>query len=314
MAATSPLGLRYPPATGVTPDVPRDLGYLAADVQAALGSVAAGLQQGAVDAGSYEVTQASGGASMDIDVASHTGSGAFVQDDGIARGALFYVAPTTLKTTVTAGTAHGTHPRVDRIVVSLAGVVSVVAGTATSGATLDNLTGAAAVPVDSLLLADVLIPTSDTTLSNSQIRDRRTWARGAYYTAVITAGSYTVSGGSPTIIDATRLSKRVECSGVPIRIRLNMTVEFFGTDELALRLYQDGVEVNARGISVTAAAKVQPCIEFTFTPAAGSHVFAWYADETGTNPVLIAETFGPMVFEVEELVRQNTANNSTTSG
>lgn len=45
----------------------------------------------------------------------------------------------------------------------------VVPGTATSGANLTNLTGAAAVPNNSLLLANVLIPATSTSITNANI-------------------------------------------------------------------------------------------------------------------------------------------------
>ena len=45
----------------------------------------------------------------------------------------------------------------------------VVPGTATSGATLSNLTGAAAVPNNSLLLANVLIPATSTSITDANI-------------------------------------------------------------------------------------------------------------------------------------------------
>jgi hypothetical protein len=85
---------------------------------------------------------------------------------------------TDWETTFTA--AHGTNPRIDRVVakaydglVDSGGLygpkLAVVAGTATGGATLANLTGAAAVPANSILLANVLIPAAATTIPNSNI-------------------------------------------------------------------------------------------------------------------------------------------------
>lgn len=76
--------------------------------------------------------------------------------------------------------AHGTHPRIDRVVAQVQdnlvdasgenrGMLRVVAGTATSGATLSNLTGAAAVPDGCEHLAYVLVPAGSTTVTTANI-------------------------------------------------------------------------------------------------------------------------------------------------
>ena len=81
-------------------------------------------------------------------------------------------------TTFTA--AHATLPRIDRVVVTIRdgladgganydAVFQVVPGTATAGATLVNLTGAAAVPANSMLLANVLVPAAATTITTANI-------------------------------------------------------------------------------------------------------------------------------------------------
>lgn len=77
-------------------------------------------------------------------------------------------------------TADATKPRIDRVVVTIkdssldnsglyAAMYQVVAGVATVGATLVNLSGAAAVPANSLLLANVLIPAAATTVTTANI-------------------------------------------------------------------------------------------------------------------------------------------------
>lgn len=80
----------------------------------------------------------------------------------------------------TFGTPHATLPRVDRVVATVQDQdldasgqsrwkLDVVAGTPTSGATLANLSGAAAVPDNSLLLANVLLSAAATTITNDKI-------------------------------------------------------------------------------------------------------------------------------------------------
>lgn len=313
MPTTSPLGLRYPPSTGVTPNVPRDLQALAEDVQQALGSTTIGMQEGVTDAGAFEVTQASGGASMVLDVASNVGAGAYVADDGLspARQALFYVGPTASKSTVTASAAHATLPRVDAIVLSLAGVVSLVAGTATAGATLDNARdgshGGAAIPSDALHLADVLVPATDTTLANSQIRDRRKWARGAYQRLTEPGHSTT----SSTLVEINNTQVRIECSGAPVRVAaafaFSITVDKFVTFNLLV----DGASQTAKITQGRGATGNFLQALWTVTPAAGSHVFS-LAQASNDNTTLLATDVSEFV--VEEIIRQNTANNTTTSG
>lgn len=81
---------------------------------------------------------------------------------------------------VTIGTADLTNPRIDRIcatapasVDSIVPQIVVLAGTATAGATLDNLTGAQAVPTGYELLADVVVGSGVTSIVTANIRDRR---------------------------------------------------------------------------------------------------------------------------------------------
>lgn len=78
------------------------------------------------------------------------------------------------------GTADGSNPRVDRVVMtapssvdSIVPQVLVLPGTPTSGATTDNLTGAQSVPAGYLLLADIVVGQGVSTIVTANIRDRR---------------------------------------------------------------------------------------------------------------------------------------------
>lgn len=78
------------------------------------------------------------------------------------------------------------NPRVDSIILEVldgehAGVTNLaqircVAGSPTAGATLDNRNGAPAVQPNSILLADVIAANGFTTITATEIRDRRPWA------------------------------------------------------------------------------------------------------------------------------------------
>lgn len=80
--------------------------------------------------------------------------------------------------------ADATNPRIDRVVLTVRdtsidgtgasdSALRVIAGTPTSGATLANLNGAAAVPANSMLLANVLVPNAATTVVTGNIADQR---------------------------------------------------------------------------------------------------------------------------------------------
>lgn len=112
------------------------------------------------------------------------GGRAFVKgDDRSTQGSYFCFVPTSQ--TVTAQAANATNPRIDRLVLrvydaDVSGAttkwaVEFVTGTPTAGATLTNLSGAAAVPNTALLLANVLVPAGFTGpfVAGTHIQDRR---------------------------------------------------------------------------------------------------------------------------------------------
>jgi hypothetical protein len=340
-ATTSRLGLQYPVASD-SPAGHTQMQTLATGVEGALGRIGA-LQPGVMDSGSFMVTQKGAGANMSVDVASSTGGGAYVKDSTVTTGlGLFYVTPTGSVTNVAIGANASGNPRIDRIVVGLAGAVSVVAGTATVGATLNNLTGAAAVPSSSLLLADVLVANGAASITNSVIRDRRPWARGARVAVVRNANAaagndYTNSGGPGSALnapggDTTNLAPRIECSGVPVLVRIIGNFQF---DAAVSAFYwaptiDDSTGVNgmaAGGAAPTdsnslllgrpaTAAVFYPLLgQCVFTPSAGSHKISAYVGAGSTNAWTIkARATCPLIITIEELVRQDAANNTTTSG
>lgn len=69
--------------------------------------------------------------------------------------------------TLTIGTANGTNPRIDLIYTLAAGTPTVAAGTAAANPAYPAL------PANSVILAAVYVPTSDTTISTNQITDKR---------------------------------------------------------------------------------------------------------------------------------------------
>jgi len=153
---------------------------------------------GVADYESWRVMQRQAGANLSVDI----GKTAVGLMQGWVRGGIRdgqglyrctnedYTVPTTntyLSQINEAGFAATdvTNPRIDRIILEVldqqhSGASNVlqtrvVTGVATGGATLDNLTGAAAVPAGAILLADVLVgPTgSNPNALTANIRDRR---------------------------------------------------------------------------------------------------------------------------------------------
>jgi hypothetical protein len=287
-----------------------------------------GMQEGALTAGSYEVTQRGAGANLSVDIAASTGDGALVLGEAITGQGLYLVPPHSAVINETITAAHATLPRVDRVVLEIKdqqhdasgsnlAQTRVIAGTATVGATLDNLTGAAAVPSSALLLADVLVPATDTTISNSQIRDRRAWAQGAYKRTVLTSGAITTTSAAFTAIDATNLNHRIECTGNPVRVSIRGAFSHsVAGSGISVGVAVDGAAPATRYqlVAIASATTYSHTATFTLLPSAGSHLLAaHWLTAAATATVNASASFG-LEFEVEEITSQNTANNATTSG
>lgn len=283
------------------------------------------LQEGVVGAGDLMVTQRGAGANMTVDVAA---GGGWVQiDTGTRNGMAHVVNDAVANATITA--AHATLPRVDQIVLQYndsaipAGVggdiptLRVIAGVATTGATLDNRTGAGALPADALRLADVLVAAAATSVLNTSIRDRRPWARGAMNFPMHTGGDqFTTSATFVGIGTAIRL----ECSGVPVVARLDSyVVATTAAATAAFTILQDAAGITSgerQADLVTVSAAYLVGQEWRFTPTAGSHLFQpalRRVGGTGTPNVRANATTG-MMWSIQEQVRQNAASNSVTSG
>jgi len=301
------------------------------------------LQEGAYAAGSFEVTQRAAGVNMSVDIAATTaenGIAALVQGDAVTGQGLYAVAPHSAVINEAITAAHATLPRVDRVILEVLDTTHdasgsnlvrtrVVDGTATAGATLDNLSGVASVPDSALLLADVHVPAADTTISNSQIRDRRKWARGAYCRIMRNTSNYTIASSTVALIDGTNLAPRIECSGAPVRVRLegvfhagsgsgvgtifSPQVDSAGVDGM---VSVGGTATLTNGLlRATPQEGSSPVVEWVTTPSAGSHIIApaWGRLPSGTVTMFVSAT-QPLIWTIEEIVRQNTKNNATTSG
>jgi hypothetical protein len=286
------------------------------------------IQPGVWDAGDFKVTQKAAGANLSVDVAAGY---ALVPANDPSNAGYYHSQNDASVNVAGAAVGHATLPRIDQVILTIndtthggdasdTPTMSTLIGTATSGATLDNRTGAAALPNGSIRLADVLMPAASTTMTTANIRDRRAWARGAFSrinrNANAAAGNdYTTTSTSSVAIDATNLSMRIECSGVPLRVKLNTSIQ--NATAATVNYLQVAVDGTPPDGGTDGFIWVEPTInyptplnlEWTFIPAVGSHLIVptWKVG-SGTALLFARSTF-PLVFTVEELVRQN-ANNT----
>lgn len=147
------------------------------------------LGEGVAGSGDFAVSQRAAGANMSVDIAA---GAAYVRHETPEGGTRRVMNPAVINTgtpgapniadgvTQTFAAADGTNPRVDRVVLQVrdsnldAGgnydaVIRVIGGTPSAGATLVNLTGAALVPANAILLANVLIGAGATTIPTANI-------------------------------------------------------------------------------------------------------------------------------------------------
>lgn len=289
------------------------------------------IQPGVWDLNDFRVTQRGAGANMSVDVNSGY---ALVPANNAGNRGLYHVENDLLmNATVTA--AHATLPRIDQVVIDVADSTSggdasdtptllVLAGTATSGATLDNRTGAAALGNNQLRIADILVGGGVTSITTSNIRDRRPWARGAYYRTVDSAGNIALAAGLASV-GPNRFRARIEATGNPIRVHFRCNLVVVGTAGVA-RIFLAPV-VNGGFISgdtgsngdqqqfmAQVAISVTAGVNFSWDllPTAGSTLIDIYGAQTGSAGTVVATGGTPAVFVIEELVRGASANNGTS--
>lgn len=300
-----------------------------------------GLQEGVLDPTSYMVTQRAAGATMTVDIAANVtdalGSGvaAVVQGDSVVAQGLYPVPPHSAVINEAITAAHATLPRVDMVVLEVLdhihdssgsnlARVRVVNGTATSGATLDNRTGATALPASCLLLADVLVAGGATSITNAVIRDRRKWARGAYSRTVLATAGITVNSVNWALVNSA-FTKRIECSGVPVRVTFTAQVTDAAGDGGRWTVMSNGQGIESTGNVGTSstgkgnyrheASEFAVSFAWEFVPAPGSNLIAPAAAIISSGAYsILSDADTPILWTIEEIVRQNTANNTTTTG
>jgi hypothetical protein len=265
------------------------------------------VQEGVVDPNDLKVVQRAAGANMSVDV----GAGrCFVQADTGTRNGLYH-AVNDATVNVAVGASHATLPRVDQIVIEVRdtsdlgssaddAIFRVIAGTPTSGATLDNAYttgGAAALPNNCIRLADVLVPAASSSVVTANIRDRRRWARGAYVFALITPGDITLTGSFQAVG-----SKRIELSpNRQIKLAIQARFTTSGGSNMSIRPQIDNADAFAGDLGFYGSSDVMSLFYVTGAQASGSHVLQWGVRSTaGGVTTLHANSGLPTIVEYRE--------------
>lgn len=245
------------------------------DGSASIAGVQAGILSGC------KVIQTPAGANQGYRI----GSGQAILFDSTVAGLAVYTDNTNEDDVVTA--AHASLPRIDSIYVSSGPQFGValntrgwgaVAGTATSGATLDNRLGAAAIPANAVLVADILRPAANNIVTTANIRDRRPWANGAKTRISGNAvAAFTVATSVLQSLAAGTFDVRLETAGMDVSVIFEavMTNATANTAGNILLLIDGAVVFQQLWNSQTASSPLAFSLDREFALAAGSHVFSW---------------------------------------
>ena len=271
---------------------------------------------------------------------------ALVPADHPGNQGLYHIENTSSNVGATITAAHATLPRIDQVMLvvndpamdpalgSALPVIQVLPGVPTAGTTLDTRAGAVATfPSASIRLADVLVPAAATSISAGNIRDRRTWARGAFFRSSYNhpvGGGVATTSTSPVPLQKAELGKRLEIYsiGTPIEVFLHVfaysggaanvhvayTVERESSPNPALPIPVVPATGSAGGrwTNGSLSIPVMTPSRWVVTVPAGSHFFYpvwsvdWQTGVTGNTPGLL------MILSVRELLRPDFANNGTT--
>lgn len=254
---------------------------------------------------------------MSVDIAASTGEGAWVKGDTVSAQGLYYVPPHSgvINEAITA--ADATNPRNDLVILealddthAAGGLnksrVRVVTGTPTAGATrtdAEGVNGTPTRPDSAALLVVVNVPAGATSVTDSNILDRRAWARGTLSKATSSATFNATSRA-----EITGAKKRVEFSGGSVLVFATAELSHSAAGGTARMLIQlDGSAVGERiDVVAHAASAAELATGFTLipSPAAGSHEYRL----TLESPSGTATAGAGAEIVVMELVRDDASN------
>lgn len=334
-------GLWYPPSSA-SPNVPLDMQAFATSIDNQLN--VGPIQKGILDGTTFEVRQRQAGATMSVDVlAGNANQGAFVPISASLN--LLVFAPTSVLVgsplNLTIGNNSSGNPRVDSIILRYTQATAtftfmVLAGTASAGATLDNLTGAATLTAFDLLLANVLVANGAVSITNANIRDRRPWARGAYYKFTRTTGNYTMAQNTLTFVDSTNMQPRLEIASGNVRMKITGVIEAASAaDGVYFSPQADSVGIDGLGSIGTnagstgpsalqhalsaagAGARTVPGWDWEGSVTPGSRLLgpAWCNGQGAGNTItMYGSTTRPCQLVIQEVLNSSQKNNPTTTG
>lgn len=228
-----------------------------------------------------------------------------------AGGVLVRVTwPTTVISGVPAAGANG---RVDQVVVDSTGAVTLLQGTPAPGAisTLDDANSTAsraAIPAGSLRLWEYVATASGiiAVANGSVFRDRRPWAKGFHGHTTPLAANLTVP--SPSDVVVTGSTRRIESSGMPLRVSFYGSGDDGNSDRTRYSIYVDNVLASstiADGIAnLGGITLLHTGWTYEITLAAGSHLVEVrvHGDGSATPPVLYAGSFVCYQEQMQNLV------------
>lgn len=295
--------------------------YTAQDLRAPYGDI---IQGGIVGSTSFKVAQRASGADKSVDVgASGIFNVAWVKGTSTTDQGLYRVPSDGVLNVDIASNSSG-NPRIDQVYLAVGdqesagsnnkAFLGVVTGTATTGATLDNRSGAGALPADSIRLADILLASGYSTVTNSVIRDRRPWARGARCIFADTAGDWVTTATSPGVSAASgRYTRRLEIvSGLVIISYLVRGIANSGTIVLAGGGKVDGSALGAAGGVVLGTTGYDNLwFEQPATVTVGSRLLDVYTYVTSGQANFVADGSAPSYVEYREVTQEN-AHNGTS--
>ena len=275
--------------------------------------------EGVRGGGDLVASQRAAGADMSVDLAFGY---ALVQGDSVVGQGYYHVFNNAAYNLTGFAAAHATLPRVDRVVLRARDMFHgdaandvaplILTGTATAGATLANLTGAAAVANNQLLIANVLMPAaavSITTANIADVRPRLLLTAGEITYGEITA-SVTVSGTTEAAANTVITSTGATYDGSSVM------VEFYSPyvapaaaagASVNLILFEDATSRGRVAIVQTPTAAASSGIPVTvsrrLSPAAGAHTFTVKAYQAFGNGEVRAGVGGAGPVDVPAYLR-----------
>lgn len=252
------------------------------------------LQSGVWGDNDFKVAQRAAGANMSVDVALGF---AWVRTVSPNKGLFHIENSATVNVAVT--NAHATLPRIDQVILTVndsthgggtgsTPTLTVMAGVPTSGAQISSVTGAnyrAGAPPfggNAIRLADIFVGPGVSSITSSDINDRRAWARGAFALRTNTSSSST-SGTHTTLQAIPNLGATLELSSSPIVATVTLPEPSVSPGHRA-QMFLDSTAFGPIMVANTANGSLS-FTSYHAAPTSGRHVIAPFFSSDGFNSV-----------------------------